>query len=113
MFHHLGLCNSSKLHSVALPWLVIALNLSRVSLLVASDLMEGVTDTLFGTKYFTQGAHLQLPRKVPLRIEPKSYFGELHRLLATASIWTCLRLKVRSVKSFHLQTLYHKQNFRS
>ena len=90
MFHHLGLCNSSKLHSVALPWLVIALNLSRVSLLVASDLMEGVTDTLFGTKYFTQGANLQLPRKVPLRIEPKSYFGELHCLLATASNWACL-----------------------
>jgi len=70
------------LHSVASaapPWLVAALNHSRVSLLLASDLMEGVTDTLFGTKYFTQGANLQLPRKVPLRIEPKSYFGELHR----------------------------------
>lgn len=39
--------------------------------------MENVTDTLFGTKYFTHGAEMQLPRKVPLRIEPKSYFGEL------------------------------------
>ena len=37
--------------------------------------MAHVTDALFGTKYFTQGADLQLPRKVPLRIEPKSYFG--------------------------------------
>lgn len=93
MFHHLGLCNSSKLYSVAFAaplWLITALNRTRVSLLVASDLMEGVTDTLFGTKYFTQGANLQLPRKVPLRIEPKSYFGELHCLLATVSNWTCL-----------------------
>lgn len=39
--------------------------------------MENVTDTFFGTKYFTHGAEMQLPRKVPLRIEPKSYFGEL------------------------------------
>ena len=41
--------------------------------------MENVTDTLFGTKYFTHGAEMQLPRKVPLRIEPKSYFGEHSR----------------------------------
>lgn len=35
-----------------------------------------VMDTLFGTRYHTPGAALQLPRKVPMRVEPKSYFGE-------------------------------------
>jgi hypothetical protein len=35
-----------------------------------------VLDTLFGTRYHTPGAALQLPRKVPMRVEPKSYFGE-------------------------------------
>ncbi|KAL3137486.1 hypothetical protein ABBQ38_004775 [Trebouxia sp. C0009 RCD-2024] len=44
--------------------------------------MENVTDTLFGTKYFTHGAEMQLPRKVPLRIEPKSYFANERTFLA-------------------------------
>lgn len=35
-----------------------------------------VFDKLYGTKQFTQGAELQLPRKVPMRVEPKSYFGK-------------------------------------
>ena len=34
-----------------------------------------VQDALFGTRQYTTGAKLQLPRKVPLRIEPKTYFG--------------------------------------
>lgn len=38
--------------------------------------MAQVFDTLFGTRYYTEGATLQLPRKVPMRVEPKSYFGE-------------------------------------
>lgn len=33
-------------------------------------------DKLYGTRTFTAGAELQLPRKVPMRVEPKSYFGE-------------------------------------
>ena len=37
--------------------------------------MAQVFDTLFGTRYYTEGATLQLPRKVPMRVEPKSYFG--------------------------------------
>jgi len=44
--------------------------------------MEYVTDTVFGTKYFTHGAEMQLPRKVPLRIEPKSYFANERTFLA-------------------------------
>jgi hypothetical protein len=34
-----------------------------------------VTDRLWGTRYYTHGAKLQLPRKVPMRVEPKSYFA--------------------------------------
>jgi len=33
------------------------------------------TDALFGTRAYTEGARYQLPRKIPLRIEPKTYFG--------------------------------------
>ena len=36
-----------------------------------------VFDRLYGAKQYTAGAELQLPRKVPMRVEPKSYFGEL------------------------------------
>jgi len=32
-------------------------------------------DSLFGTRYHTEGATIQRPRKVPMRVEPKSYFG--------------------------------------
>lgn len=32
-------------------------------------------DRMFGTRYHTAGAELQLPRKVPMRVEPKSFFG--------------------------------------
>lgn len=42
----------------------------------------GVTDALFGTRSHTQGAKLQLPRKVPLRIEPKTYFANERTFLA-------------------------------
>jgi hypothetical protein len=43
---------------------------------MAADQKAQVLDTLFGTRYHTPGAALQLPRKVPMRVEPKSYFGE-------------------------------------
>jgi hypothetical protein len=33
-------------------------------------------DAVYGTRLHTQGAKYQIPRKVPLRIEPKTYFGE-------------------------------------
>lgn len=35
-----------------------------------------ITDRLFGTRAYTEGARFQIPRKIPLRIEPKTYFGE-------------------------------------
>ena len=39
--------------------------------------VTSVSDAVFGTRQHTTGAKLQLPRKVPLRIEPKTYFGML------------------------------------
>jgi hypothetical protein len=48
---------------------------------MASAATNQVFDTMFGTKYHTPGAELQLPRKVPMRVEPKSYFGECCRML--------------------------------
>jgi hypothetical protein len=35
-----------------------------------------VSDRLFGTRTVTAGAARQIPRKTPLRIEPKTYFGK-------------------------------------
>lgn len=43
---------------------------------------QTVMDQLFGTRYHTEGATIQRPRKVPMRVEPKSYFG--------ACAYTCL-----------------------
>lgn len=40
------------------------------------DAALAATDRIFGTRRVTVGARLQIPRKAPLRIEPKTYFGE-------------------------------------
>jgi hypothetical protein len=47
-------------------------------LAISADMvaMHGGACRLFGTRMHTEGAELQLPRKVPMRVEPKSYFGE-------------------------------------
>mmetsp|Transcript_8444 Transcript_8444/g.21119 ORF Transcript_8444/g.21119 Transcript_8444/m.21119 type:complete len:173 (-) Transcript_8444:570-1088(-) len=37
--------------------------------------LSALSDRLFGTRMHTEGAELQLPRKVPMRVEPKSYFA--------------------------------------
>ena len=38
--------------------------------------VSAIQDAVYGTRNYTPGARYQLPRKVPLRIEPKTYFGE-------------------------------------
>ena len=38
--------------------------------------VSAIQDAVYGTRNYTPGAKYQLPRKVPLRIEPKTYFGE-------------------------------------
>lgn len=41
-----------------------------------------VFDRLFGTHMATAGAELQLPRKIPVRVEPKTYFANERTFLA-------------------------------
>lgn len=48
------------------------------------------TDRLFGTRAHTEGAQYQLPRKTPLRIEPKTYFANERTFLAWLSMATTL-----------------------
>lgn len=62
-----------------------------------------VTDALFGTRSHTMGAQYQLPRKIPLRIEPKTYFGEV-TTSCLLCYWqprqgTCLLHHLRNVSS--------------
>lgn len=49
-----------------------------------------VMDTLFGTRYHTVGAELQLPRKVPMRVEPKSFFANERTFLSWCSMATTM-----------------------
>lgn len=44
--------------------------------------ITALQDALYGTQNYTSGARYQLPRKVPLRIEPKTYFGEIAELVS-------------------------------
>mmetsp|Transcript_37476 Transcript_37476/g.80732 ORF Transcript_37476/g.80732 Transcript_37476/m.80732 type:complete len:154 (-) Transcript_37476:71-532(-) len=34
-----------------------------------------IADRIWDTRLYTEGSQLQLPRKVPMRVEPKSYFA--------------------------------------
>ncbi|KIY98487.1 vacuolar transport chaperone-like protein [Monoraphidium neglectum] len=47
-------------------------------------------DSLFGTRYHTVGAELQLPRKVPMRVEPKSFFANERTFLSWCSMATTM-----------------------
>lgn len=47
-------------------------------------------DAFFGTRYHTVGAELQLPRKVPMRVEPKSYFANERTFLSWCSMATTM-----------------------
>jgi uncharacterized membrane protein YidH (DUF202 family) len=49
-----------------------------------------VFDRLFGTRYHTPGASLQLPRKVPMRVEPKSYFANERTFLSWCGMATTM-----------------------
>ena len=47
-------------------------------------------DQLFGTRRYTSGARYQVPRKIPLRIEPKTYFANERTFLSWLSMATTL-----------------------
>lgn len=51
---------------------------------------QQVMDTMFGTRYHTEGAALQLPRKVPMRVEPKSFFANERTFLSWCSMATTM-----------------------
>ncbi|GFR44876.1 hypothetical protein Agub_g6219 [Astrephomene gubernaculifera] len=62
--------------------------------------MNGTTtsflfDKLYGTKQHTAGAELQLPRKVPMRVEPKSYFANERTFLS----WMGMAITLGGVSS--------------
>lgn len=40
-----------------------------------SEKKGSLFDKIYGTRFHTEGAELQIPRKVPMRVEPKSYFA--------------------------------------
>ena len=50
------------------------------------QIVGSASDAIFGTRSYTAGARMQLPRKVPLRVEPKSFFGEYCPLLLPSLI---------------------------
>ncbi|GLC43847.1 hypothetical protein PLESTB_000914700 [Pleodorina starrii] len=54
-----------------------------------------IFDKLYGTKQFTAGAELQLPRKVPMRVEPKSYFANERTYLS----WMGMAITLGGVSS--------------
>ncbi|KAK9826784.1 hypothetical protein WJX81_000272 [Elliptochloris bilobata] len=45
-----------------------------------------ISDALFGTRSHTAGARYQVPRKVPLRIEPKTFFANERTFLSWVSM---------------------------
>lgn len=49
-----------------------------------------IRDQVFGTRGYTLGARYQLPRKIPLRIEPKTYFANERTFLSWMSMATTL-----------------------
>lgn len=53
-----------------------------------TEIVNSTSDALFGTRSYTAGARLQLPRKVPLRIEPKSFFANERTYLGWLSMAT-------------------------
>jgi uncharacterized membrane protein YidH (DUF202 family) len=63
--------------------------LSDVKDLLALEQMR-VRDQLFGTRGYTYGARYHVPRKIPLRIEPKTYFANERTFLSWLSMATTL-----------------------
>lgn len=53
-----------------------------------SEIVSAASDAVFGTRSYTAGAKLQLPRKVPLRIEPKTFFANERTYLSWLSMAT-------------------------
>jgi uncharacterized membrane protein YidH (DUF202 family) len=51
---------------------------------------SALRDALFGTRSHTEGAHYQKPRKIPMRIEPKTFFANERTFLSWLAMATTL-----------------------
>eukprot|EP00890_Picochlorum_soloecismus_P001021 jgi/Picsp_1/191/NSC_00190-R1_vacuolar transporter chaperone 1 len=60
-------------------------------------------DQLFGTREYTEGARYQLPRKIPLRIEPKTYFANERTFLSWLSMATTLGTVGTAIAGFAVE----------
>lgn len=61
---------------------------------------NSLTDALFGTRTHTEGAQYQKPRKIPLRIEPKTYFANERTFLAWLGMATTLGTVSTAIAGF-------------
>jgi hypothetical protein len=79
-FSNLSLKKKERAHSTIMPTLPeqAAAQAGMFDAFAARMRAEALAlgDKFFGTRTTTVGAALQLPRKAPLRIEPKTYFGK-------------------------------------
>ncbi|CAL8468941.1 g8482 [Coccomyxa elongata] len=57
--------------------------------------LSSLQDSVYGTMAHTQGAKYQIPRKVPLRIEPKTYFANERTFLG----WLSMAVTIGSVSA--------------
>ncbi|KAK9915394.1 hypothetical protein WJX75_008578 [Coccomyxa subellipsoidea] len=57
--------------------------------------LSSLQDSVYGTRTHTQGARYQIPRKVPLRIEPKTYFANERTFLG----WLSMAVTIGSVSA--------------
>ncbi|KAL4458180.1 hypothetical protein ABPG75_013045 [Micractinium tetrahymenae] len=62
-----------------------------------------ITDALFGTRTHTEGAQYQKPRKIPLRIEPKTYFANERTFLAWLGMATTLGTVSTAIAGFSVE----------
>ncbi|KAJ9518401.1 hypothetical protein QJQ45_018412 [Haematococcus lacustris] len=72
----------------ALPGTATADGMSYTGVTLKSGSNPGAAlmDKLYGTRLHTAGAELQLPRKIPMRVEPKSYFALERTFLSWAGM---------------------------
>ncbi|KAL4852664.1 Vacuolar transporter chaperone 1 [Chlorella vulgaris] len=64
---------------------------------------SALTDQLWGTRAHTQGAQYQKPRKIPLRIEPKTYFANERTFLAWLGMATTLGTVSTAIAGFAVE----------
>ncbi|EFN54292.1 hypothetical protein CHLNCDRAFT_135880 [Chlorella variabilis] len=64
---------------------------------------SSLVDALWGTRTHTEGAQYQKPRKIPLRIEPKTYFANERTFLAWLGMATTLGTVSTAIAGFAVE----------